>query len=129
MLEPLKENAREQIHVYVTLKGVPIFNLPKNTQDETYVMMSGFLHAIDIFANKMRKNTIGARDFLGFALGTEIEVSVMEVVSEADDGTTEAVIDLEEPYGATFFPDGDRRGDTGDTGTGNSNIDSDIFHF
>lgn len=96
-----KKNWNEKIAVYITFNGVPLFNLPYKTDDDSYVLMSSFLHTIDILAKETRKNIGRSADFYGFDLVDNIQVEVIEISSEDLDSENKIRLFLQTPYGKT----------------------------
>jgi len=99
VVEPdLKNNdMRDKVAVYITLNGLPLFRLPLNHADDRYIMISSFLHTIDLFARETRKNVGRSAHFFGFSLVNKVEVDVMEI--ENKDTEDQIRLFLEKPYG------------------------------
>ena len=43
-----KENSEDDVAVYITFNGIPLFHLPDNPNDDNYIITSSFLHIIDL---------------------------------------------------------------------------------
>ena len=99
VVEPdLKNNdMRDKVAVYITLNGLPLFRLPLNPADDRYIMISSFLHTIDLFARETRKNVGRSAHFFGFSLVNKVEVDIMEI--ENKDTEDQIRLFLEKPYG------------------------------
>ena len=94
-----KENLEDNVAVYITFNGVPLFNLPYNPNDDNYIITSSFLHIIDIFAKHTRKDIGKSAEFFGFALSNKIQVEIMEVYEDSSDTENKIRLFLETPYG------------------------------
>lgn len=96
-----KRNLNEKIAVYITLNGVPLFNLPYESDDDSYIIMSSFLHTIDILAEETRKKIGRSADFYGFDLVNNIQVEVIEVISKDLELKNKIRLFIQTPYGKT----------------------------
>ncbi len=94
-----KENLEDNVAVYITYNGVPLFRLPYNPNDDNYIITSSFLHIIDIFAKQTRKDIGKSAEFFGFALSNKIQVEIMEVYEDSSDKENKIILFLETPYG------------------------------
>ncbi|MFX1259664.1 MAG: hypothetical protein ACFFAN_17555 [Promethearchaeota archaeon] len=83
--ESIKKESRDKLGIYVTFNGLPIYSLTNEPGDDKAVLISSFLHTIDIIARETRKKIGRKADFLGFSVINEIDVNVMEIVIENDD--------------------------------------------
>jgi len=96
-----KKDGKEKIAVYITVNGVPLFNLPHKKDDDSYILMSSFLHTIDILAEETRKKIGRSADFYGFDLINNIQVEVIEIISENLETKNKIRLFLQTPYGKT----------------------------
>ena len=94
-----KKDLKEKIAVYITINGVPLFNLPYKTDDDSYLLMSSFLHTIDILAKETRKKIGRSADFYGFDIVDNIQVEVIEIIDEDLKSDKNIRLFLQTPYG------------------------------
>lgn len=94
-----KKNQKENVAVYITFNGVPLFNLPYRKDDDSYILMSSFLHTIDILAKETRKKIGRSADFYGFDLVNNIQVEVLEIIDEKFETDNKIRLFLQTPYG------------------------------
>lgn len=94
-----KENLEDNVAVYITFNGVPLFRLPYNPNDDNYIITSSFFHIIDIFAKQTRKDIGKSAEFFGFALSNKIQIEIMEVLEDSSDKENKIRLFLETPYG------------------------------
>ena len=94
-----KKDWKEKIAVYITINGVPLFNLPYKTDDDSYILMSSFLHTIDILAEETRKKIGRSADFYGFDLVNNVQVEVVEIIDEDLESNNKIRLFLQTPYG------------------------------
>lgn len=92
---------KEKIALYITFNGMPLFYLPHKKDDDSYILMSSFLHTIDILAEETRQKIGRSADFYGFDLVNNIQVEVIEVISENLETKNKIRIFLQTPYGKT----------------------------
>ncbi|TFG08156.1 MAG: hypothetical protein EU539_03195, partial [Promethearchaeota archaeon] len=92
---------KENIAIYITFNGLPLFNLPYKTEDDSYILKSSFLHTIDILAEETRKKFGKTADFYGFDLIDYIQVEVMEISSEGLKSENKIRLFLQTPYRKT----------------------------
>ncbi|MFX0072199.1 MAG: hypothetical protein ACFFAO_14015 [Candidatus Hermodarchaeota archaeon] len=96
-----QKNWKENIATYITFNGLPLFKLPYKTNDDSYILISSFLHTIDILAEETRKKIGRSADFYGFDLIDSIQVEVMEIISEKLKSKNKIRLFLQTPYGKT----------------------------
>ncbi|TFG26008.1 MAG: hypothetical protein EU533_00150 [Promethearchaeota archaeon] len=96
---PERMDLKNKIAVYITIDGVPLFNLPYKTDDDSYILMSSFLHTIDILAEETRKKIGRSADFYGFDLVDNIQVEVLEVTDQDVKSENRIRLFLQTPYG------------------------------
>ena len=96
-----KRDLKEKIAVYITFNGLPLFNLPYDPNDDNYIIMSSFLHTIDILAEETRKRIGRSADFYGFDLINDIQVEVTEIINKNLDPKHKIRLFLQTPYGKT----------------------------
>ncbi|MFX1338248.1 MAG: hypothetical protein ACFFDK_06545 [Promethearchaeota archaeon] len=94
-----KKDWNENIAVYITFNGLPLFNLPDKKDDDSYFLLSSFLHTIDILAEETRKRIGRSADFYGFDLVNYIQVEVLEISNEELDSNDKIRLFLQTPYG------------------------------
>ena len=94
-----KENLEDNVAVYVTFNGIPLFHLPDDLNDDNYIFTSSFLHIIDLFAKQTREDMDKSAEFFGFALSNKIQVEIMEVFGKSTDKENQLRLFLETPYG------------------------------
>jgi hypothetical protein len=94
-----KTDWKEKVAVYITYDGVPLFNLPYETDDDNYILMSSFLHTIDILAKETRKKIGRSADFYGFDLINNIKIEVIEIANEDLESNNKIRLFLQTPYG------------------------------
>ena len=93
------ENLEDNVAVYITFNGLPLFHLPDNSDDDNYIITSSFLHIIDLFAKQTREGIKKSAEFFGFALSNKIQVEIMEVFENSADNDNQIRLFLETPYG------------------------------
>jgi len=96
-----KTDWKQKVAVYITINGVPLFNLPYKTDDDSYILMSSFLHTIDILAEETRKKIGRSADFYGFDLINNIQVEVIEIIGEDLGSKNKIRMFIQTPYGKT----------------------------
>jgi hypothetical protein len=94
-----KKDWKEKIAVYITFNGLPLFNLPYIPDDDSYILMSSFLHTIDILAEETRKKIGRSADFYGFDLVNSIQVEVLEIIDEDLESKNKIRLFIQTPYG------------------------------
>ena len=94
-----KENLEDNVAVYITFNGIPLFHLPDNPNNDNYIITSSFLHIIDLFAKQTREGIKKSAEFFGFALSNKIQVEIMEVFENSADNDNQIRLFLETPYG------------------------------
>ena len=94
-----EENLEDNVAVYITFNGVPLFSLPYHPNDNDYILMSSFLHTIDILAKQTRAGIGKSAEFFGFALTNKIQVEIMEILENSSDNEIKIRIFLQTPYG------------------------------
>jgi len=94
-----RENLEDDVAVYITFNGIPLFHLPDNQIDDNYIITSSFLHIIDLFAKQTRGDIKKSAEFFGFALSNKIQVEIMEVFEKSADNENQIRLFLETPYG------------------------------
>lgn len=94
-----RENLEDDVAVYITFNGIPLFHLPDNQIDDNYIIASSFLHIIDLFAKQTRGDIKKSAEFFGFALSNKIQVEIMEVFEKSADNENQIRLFLETPYG------------------------------
>ena len=96
-----KRELSEKIAIYITFNGVPLYNLPYKSDDDSYIIMSSFLHTIDILAEETRKKIGRSADFYGFDIVNNIQVEVIEVTSKDLEPKNKIRLFIQTPYGKT----------------------------
>jgi hypothetical protein len=96
-----KKERIENIVIYITFNGVPLFTIPYNRDDDSYILMSSFLHTIDIVAKETRKTIGRSADFYGFDLINNFQVEVIEIISEDMESENKIRLFIQTPYGKT----------------------------
>ena len=94
-----REDLEDDVSVYITFNGIPLFHLPDNQIDDNYIITSSFLHIIDLFAKQTREGIKKSAEFFGFALSNKIQVEIMEVFEKSADNENQIRLFLETPYG------------------------------
>ncbi|MHA1467683.1 MAG: hypothetical protein ACTSP6_06340, partial [Promethearchaeota archaeon] len=97
--ESNKTEFKGKIAVYITYNGIPLFCLPYTPGNDDYILMSSFLHTIDILAEETRENIGRSADFYGFALIDKIQVEIMEFIDDDLESVDKVRLFLETPYG------------------------------
>lgn len=97
--ESNKNEFKGKIAVYITYNGIPLFCLPYTPGNDDYILMSSFLHTIDILAEETRENIGRSADFYGFALIDKIQVEIMEFIDDDLESVDKVRLFLETPYG------------------------------
>ena len=97
--ESTKNDLEGKIAVYITYNGLPLFYLPYSPKNDDYILMSSFLHTIDILAKETRENIGKSADFYGFALLDKIQVEILEFIDDDLDSKDKIRLFLQTPYG------------------------------
>jgi hypothetical protein len=90
---------KEKIAIYITYNGLPLFVLPFKADDNSYILISSFLHTIDILAEETRKKIGRSADFYGFNLVNNVQVEVLEILDEDSESMNKIRLFIQTPYG------------------------------